>query len=164
MARPVEWRRKTFHFLDASFHSFCFGPLNPGETLVRTVLTFAFYSPVQDQGRGTEVELGYALNAFGTPTNLPSGVAWPLSNPEDYEDPIWWDGCVAETYLYTTAVSPPKEIAMYRPVGGTIDTPVMRTNRGSTPEGIWLQTENGDIAGGATHEGYGYAKYLVKLP
>lgn len=137
--------------------------ISPGETIVRTVVEFACYTPAQDQNRAPDYAIAYGLRVRPGDPSQGQGIGSPWDNYDDYEDAIWWGGMSPDAYLWTTAVSPPQEVAVYRPPGRIIDTPVMRRNDSSGLQTLWLQTQSSDWS---TYEytQQTFASVLVKLP
>lgn len=162
MARQTEWRRTRTITLSRGYQTVPLVELAPGETVARSVVDLTCYTGVQAQGEGLSYPIAYSLYVTdGDETEL-TLLRFPWSNYELMEDAVWWGGMTAVPYLYTTAVSPPQEIAMYRPTVGVVDTPVMRTNNTGSVQTLWLLTESSDYQNYA-HQATVFASILVKL-
>lgn len=163
MARPTIWRRARILSLSRGYQDIPLVEITPGETIVRTIVHFACYTGVQPQNTAPDYGIAYALRVIDGDSSNNSGIGSPWSNYYDMEEAVRWGGMTPDPYVYTTAVSPPSEVAVYRPPGGLIDTPTMRLNDTAGVQTLWLQTESSDWQN-YTYTQQSYASVLVKLP
>jgi len=165
MARPTEWRAERGITLSVGYQDLQVMVLAPGETVMRTVLTFRAIGPIADAPDPSFVGLAYALSIIdGDQAHGQAPTVSPWTDYSSYEDAMWWDLANGRVSLFQGNTSPAVMEMEWVPSGGTVDTRTMRTNATAGNQSLWFQTEQSDYAANEHQVVWGCRALVALVP